>query len=164
MFRSMALASGVVAIAFAAPLAQTTYETESTAMPPPDEQLITEQKEQQILSTELIGMDVLQPEGEKVGTLASLLFDEDEKIVGGVVSVGGFLGIGAKSVALSWDAFTVRKDERVVLVDLTREQLDAAPAFKDLAQIEAEAEAERARMQMQEDTQQPMQPAQPPPE
>jgi sporulation protein YlmC with PRC-barrel domain len=165
----MVLASGLVAISVAAPLAQTAPETDATeatesAVTLPEEKLITEQKEQQVLSNELIGMNVLHPQGEKIGMLESLLFDEDEKIVGGVVSVGGFLGIGAKSVALSWDAFEVRKDEQVVLLDLTREQLEAAPAFKDLAQIEAEAEAERARQQMQEQTQQPMQPAQPPPE
>lgn len=167
MFRSIAVASGLVAISSVAPLAQTTYEAgeaESQAAPPPQEQLITEQEEQQILSTELIGMEVLQPQGERLGTLESLLFDEDEKIVGGVVSVGGFLGIGAKSVALSWDAFEVRKDERAVLVDLTREQLEAAPAFKDRAEIEAETEAERARQRMQEQPQQPMQSSEPQPQ
>lgn len=110
-----------------------------------------------MLSSELIGGDVLHPQGDKIGTLDSLLFDADQKIVGGVVSVGGFLGIGAKQVALSWDAFEVRQEERAVVVDLTKEQLVQAPSFKDLAQIKAEKEAERAQQQMQQMQEQQMQ-------
>lgn len=156
MFRTIPLVGGLVAVFMATAAAQTAVE--EGAVPPPEETLITTQKERQMLSSDLLGTAVLNPQGEQVGRLESLLFDEDQKIVGGIVSVGGFLGIGAKSVALSWDAFEVRQDEQVILLDLAREQLEAAPTFKDLAQIEAEAEAERARQQMQEPTPQPTQP------
>lgn len=134
-----------------ASMAQTATEEESASMPA-QSSLITEQDESHLLSSELIGADVLHPVTGKIGWLESLLFDEEQQIVGGVVSVGGFLGIGAKSVALSWDEFDVPQGESVVYINLTKSQLKSAPAFKDQAQIKAEQEAMRAREQMQPET------------
>ena len=65
------------------------------------------------------------------------------------MSVGGFLGMGAKEVALSWNELDVRPEERVVEVDLTREQLELAPSFKDRDTILAEQQAEEAQRQIE---------------
>jgi hypothetical protein len=49
------------------------------------------------------------------------------------IDVGGFLGIGEKPVAVSFDALRVRKDEDgnlFVRVDATKEQLEQAPTYK----------------------------------
>lgn len=149
MTRSITLISALLLAAPGLTLAQTDPESSAAAAPSADI-VITEQEEVQVLSTELIGKEVLHPQGDKIGTLDSLLFDADQKIVGGVVSVGGFLGIGAKSVALSWDAFSVHQEEDAVLLDLTKEQLEQAPGFKSLAQIEAEREIERQQELIQQ--------------
>jgi hypothetical protein len=122
------------------------------------EKVITEQSEDQKLSADLIGSNVMHPEHGRIGSLDSLLFDDQDKIAGGVISVGGFLGIGAKSVALSWDAFDVRPDENAVYVTLTPEQLESAPSFRDLATVEAERELERQR-RLAEQQQQSSQPS-----
>ncbi len=124
-------------------------ETETAAVPPPQEKLIVEQQSSQVLSAELIGADVVHPQNGPIGSLDSILFDENDQIVGGVVKMGGFLGIGAKRVALSWDEFEVRPAEGLIYLDLTREQLDAAPAFKDRATLQAEQEAAQYQQQQQ---------------
>lgn len=41
---------------------------------------------------------------EKVGEITDLVIDKDGLIAAAIVEVGGFLGRGAKEVAISWDA------------------------------------------------------------
>jgi hypothetical protein len=72
-----------------------------------------------------------------------------------VVGVGGFLGVGQKSVALAWDSIELaeRDGARVILVAATREQLEGMPEFTTLE----EKQAEEAMRQQQQELQQQMQ-------
>jgi sporulation protein YlmC with PRC-barrel domain len=110
-----------------------------------DEAVITEQKEGQMKAEDLMGMTVVSGQGEEIGQVRDLIFDQNEKITGVVVGVGGFLGIGAKNVALNWDQAEVQQNpdtgEEVILVTLTREELEAAPEFKTAEEKQAEEEA-----------------------
>ena len=146
----------VLALTAGAAFAQTAdsdaVANEPTVTPPSDEQVIVEQESSQTLTDELIGADVMHAEHGNIGTLEALLFDSNDQIVGGVVSVGGFLGLGAKEVALSWDEFDVRAEEKTVYIDLTKEQLEAAPSFMDRADIEAERAAQQAQSDLQNGT------------
>jgi hypothetical protein len=47
------------------------------------------------------------PDNASVGAVNDLLFDRTGKIIGMVVGVGGFLGIGTKNVAIDMGAFDV---------------------------------------------------------
>ena len=61
---------------------------------------------------------------------------------------GGFLGLGQKNVAVSWDRieWTPREDGEVELsMPFTREELEQAPEFKDLETQRAEEEAAAAQ-------------------
>ena len=51
------------------------------------------------------GTDVLGPDNAQVGDVNDVLFDKGGKIIGLIVGVGGFLGIGEKSVAIDMSAF-----------------------------------------------------------
>src|SRR5262249_30796895 len=51
------------------------------------------------------GTDVLGPDNAHIGNVSDMLFDKNGKILGLVVGVGGFLGIGEKSVAIDMSAF-----------------------------------------------------------
>ena len=51
------------------------------------------------------GTDVIGPDNAQVGDVNDVLFDKSGKIVGLIVGVGGFLGIGEKSVAIDMSAF-----------------------------------------------------------
>jgi len=62
-----------------------------------------------------------------------VLFDKTGRVSTAVIGVGGFLGIGEKSVAVPFSALTFTADsagKRVVTVPLSKERLQAAPAFQ----------------------------------
>jgi hypothetical protein len=108
-------------------------EIREGAVPPSAKGLyITEQPGNVLLATEYIGRPVQGPEGQRVGSVSNLLVDSTGRITGVVIEVGGFLGLRAKEVALTFEAlYPVVEDGREMLViELTKDQLTAAPAFK----------------------------------
>ena len=63
-----------------------------------------------------------------------------------VVGVGGFLGIGEKSVAVNYNALNITTDEngkKKLVLDATSDELAAAPEFVTTAQKLAEARAQQ---------------------
>jgi hypothetical protein len=90
--------------------------------------------EQRTLDQQREGIAVAA-EGEDIGTVDQLILSADGEIVALVVGVGGFLGIGQRDVALSWDLVEVLRDPEdrdsfIVLVDIDRERLENAPQFE----------------------------------
>src|SRR3546814_17425584 len=71
---------------------------------------------------------------EDIGTVAALVLGPDDKIVGVVVDVGGFLGVGAKPVGMSWASLPQEKAEGELLLktELTRQALAAASSLQTL--------------------------------
>lgn len=56
----------------------------------------------------LIGSSVVsRVDGEDIGNVEDILIDRDGNALGVIVSVGGFLGMGAKDVALDWDSVSL---------------------------------------------------------
>jgi PRC-barrel domain len=103
------------------------------ALPPGSARLyIAEQPGNTLLASDYIGRNVYGPAKQKVGTVTNLLVDTTGRVVGIVMDVGGFLGIGAKEIALAFEAlFPVLEDDKeAFFVEMTKEQLAAAPAFK----------------------------------
>ena len=130
---------------------------EEEAAPPADMQFIEVQEEAQFLANdEVIGKNVVNVMDEEVGTIADLVMDQEQKLVGVVLSVGGFLGIGEKWVAVSVDQidFPTPDQPARLLVAVTEEQLTNAPDFTTRAALEAEEEAEEAQRQAMEQQQQ----------
>lgn len=82
-------------------------------------------------ASKLIGMDVHTNDNEDIGSVDDLIIDENGKVVAIVVSVGGFLGMGQKDVAISWDNVTRSgaADDMELRVALTRDDLRSAPEF-----------------------------------
>ena len=81
----------------------------------------------------MIGKDVVNVMDEEVGTIADLVMDQEKKLVGVVLSVGGFLGVGDKWVAVSVDQidFPTKEQPARLLVAVTEEQLKNAPRLHD---------------------------------
>jgi sporulation protein YlmC with PRC-barrel domain len=80
-------------------------------------------------STKMIGMQVKNAKGEKIGEVDDLVVDKGEGVVAyGILSFGGFLGIGEKLFAIPYGNLKRSGDDAVV-VDLTKEQLENAPSF-----------------------------------
>jgi sporulation protein YlmC with PRC-barrel domain len=79
---------------------------------------------------ELIGKDVVNTAGETIGEITDLVIS-DEKAVHALISVGGFLGIGDKDVAVPLDDLQVGEDEAVLTSGLTKEALEQLPDYED---------------------------------
>jgi sporulation protein YlmC with PRC-barrel domain len=69
--------------------------------------VVASQKPDQFLASKFKGTDVLGSDNKKIGDVSDILFDKDGKIEAYVISVGGFLGMGAKEVALAPSSFEV---------------------------------------------------------
>ena len=68
---------------------------------------------QAILASDLVGMDITNDEGDEVGEVGELLVEEDGTVQYVIFDVGGFLGIGEKSVAVTWDEMEIQLEDGV---------------------------------------------------
>lgn len=71
-------------------------------------------------------------DAESVGDINDLLVGSDGEIDAAIVGVGGFLGIGEKNVAVSYDNLVLTTDDDgsyYVVLQTSKEELEAAPAF-----------------------------------
>jgi len=99
-----------------------------------------------ILAKGLIGQTVYAPDkSSKIGSISDLILSKDAKSVEGfVIGVGGFLGLGEKSVALKMDRLQMT-DSVHLTMDVKKEELANAPSFKSKKEQDAEKlAAERA--------------------
>jgi sporulation protein YlmC with PRC-barrel domain len=113
------------------------------ANPPPSDAVISAQSDGELRADQLIGMTVYNAEGEKVGSVHDILLDKEGKATGVVLSVGGVLGVGAKSVGLTWKEIDVKPEQQQVQISYTKDQLEAAPDFKTTEQINSEMNAQQ---------------------
>jgi len=99
-----------------------------------EKHFVTEQKADQFLASKFKGTDVMGTNNEKIGDVSDILFDKDGKILAYVISVGGFLGIGAKDVALAPMAFQIQpasdRDSMKLKLAMTKDELKQAADFK----------------------------------
>jgi sporulation protein YlmC with PRC-barrel domain len=134
----------------------------------PEQTIKPEQAETEVLAEDLVGSKVFGPDGKEVGAVEDLILDEQQKIAGVVVGVGGFLGIGKKEVGLNWEQAKLVESEgtatKRIMISLTKADLEAAPDFKTKAEREAEEQAAAQQQQLQQQQQQqtvpPAQPSQ----
>jgi len=66
---------------------------------------VKEQGTDHFVYSKFKGTNVIGSDNAKVGDVTDMLFDKNGKIIGLIVGVGGFLGIGEKNVAIAMDAF-----------------------------------------------------------
>jgi hypothetical protein len=84
-------------------------------------------------ASKIIGSSVYNEKDEKVGSVDDLLIDKDGKLKA-VLSVGGFLGMGAKYVEVPYSNLTFgntqqNSDNRVVLRGATKESLQSETPY-----------------------------------
>jgi hypothetical protein len=78
----------------------------------------------------LIGLDLKNDQNESIGEIDDVVVDADGRVQQVVVSVGGFLGVGARSVAISWNDIHFDAQREVATVNMTKDQLSAQPEFQ----------------------------------
>jgi hypothetical protein len=145
--RIMAVAA-VSGLALTSALAQTTTPPSSSTAPPTaatpapgasanpagKAKFVTKQTSDQHLASKVNGTDVIGADDAKIGDVSDVLFDKDHKVIAYIVGVGGFLGIGAKDVAIDPASFTAvpGKDatDMKLRLSMTKDELKAAAAFE----------------------------------
>ena len=92
----------------------------------------TERDHLTLRARDLIGADVKNADDDTIGEVDDLLVTAAETVPQVIVSVGGFLGIGEKLVAIPFDALVIRSadDKDQVMYNATAEDLKALPAFQ----------------------------------
>ncbi|WP_421951431.1 PRC-barrel domain-containing protein [Pelagibacterium sp.] len=99
------------------------------------------------LATEIIGETIYNSTGddaEAIGDVNDFVLDQNGEIGAVVVGVGGFLGIGQKSVAINWADLELAQDmdgNNRLVASMTREQLENAAEFDRQEWLASEAEA-----------------------
>lgn len=81
----------------------------------------------------LIGANVKNEANETVGEIEEVFVGPDGAIKTIVVSVGGFLGMGTKNVAVKWSDLKIARDGRNLMVktNWTKDSLKAMPHYKE---------------------------------
>jgi sporulation protein YlmC with PRC-barrel domain len=141
---SLALASSVALPALAqtpsAGNATTAPATHEIRTPPanatnPSQRNTTLTDTGDVRASKLIGSAVYNDRDEKVGSVDDLVLGKDNKADAVIVSVGGFLGMGHKLVAVPYtelrlgDTKNASSSNKVVMPGATKESLKGQPEF-----------------------------------
>jgi hypothetical protein len=85
----------------------------------------------------ILGKEVRSESNENMGRIVDVIVDRSGQVRAAIIDFGGFLGVGNRKVAVAWSALRFppdpkdpKKVERIGL-DLTREQVQAAPEYKE---------------------------------
>jgi len=79
-------------------------------------------------ASKLIGTYVQNLQGEYLGRVDDFIIDKD-RIAFGILSQGGFLGMGGKRVAIPFDALSYDHKGGYFVLDISRDRLESAPVF-----------------------------------
>jgi sporulation protein YlmC with PRC-barrel domain len=82
-----------------------------------------------VRASKVIGASVYNDHDQKIGTIDELLMDQNHDVTQAVLSVGGFLGVDSKLVAVKIDQLQVKPD-RIVMAGATKDGLTKMPTYK----------------------------------
>jgi hypothetical protein len=81
-------------------------------------------------ASKVIGSSVLNEANETIGKVDDLLVTRDGKEPYAVLSVGGFLGMGAHMVVVRYDSLKFAPDNKILLLGGTKDGLRMLPKFE----------------------------------
>ena len=84
-----------------------------------------------VLSSRLVGTNLYNKQNESIGEIRDLVIENGKTVTGIVVSVGGFLGIGERYVAVDPTTVVLHRDNDTLkaTTDISKENLRDAPTF-----------------------------------
>jgi sporulation protein YlmC with PRC-barrel domain len=100
-----------------------------------------------IRASKVIGTTVKDSAGERLGEVKDVVLDkQSNNILFGVMSFGGVLGVGEKFHPVPWAALNYDESEGAYVINLTKDQLKAAPAdsIEELTRNDGQAYRDRA--------------------
>ncbi|MGB9366013.1 MAG: PRC-barrel domain-containing protein [Xanthobacteraceae bacterium] len=82
----------------------------------------------------VLGKEVRTSADESMGRIVDIVVDREGRVRAAVIDFGGFLGVGSRKIAIDWSALRFDLDgakRDLVTLELTRDQVKAAPEYKD---------------------------------
>jgi PRC-barrel domain len=82
----------------------------------------------------VLGREVRSATDENMGRMVDVLVDREGQVRAAIIDFGGFLGVGSRKIAVDWSALHFPppgKPNSTIALDLTRDQVKAAPEYKD---------------------------------
>ena len=87
-----------------------------------------------MLTSNIVGLDIYNSQNDDIGKVQDVAFDASKRVTGYILSVGGFLGMGTRYVAVNPDSLMVAYDAQnkvwKATMNATKDQLKSAPEFK----------------------------------
>ena len=80
-------------------------------------------------ASKIIGAAVYNGQDQQIGTIDDLILNHDNQASLAIIGVGGFLGVGAKMVALPYAKIERTDDGKIILPDGSKESLAKLPSF-----------------------------------
>ncbi|SRR5579883_79030 len=87
----------------------------------------------------IMGQAVAGPNGKEIGRLIDVLVDSAGVPRAAVIDIGGFMGVGSRSIAVEWNAlrFEPWSDKAPITLMMSLDAIRAMPEFKGLPQNRA---------------------------
>ncbi len=81
----------------------------------------------------MLGKDVKSAKGEDMGRIVDVIVDWSGQTRAAIIDFGGFLGVGSRRIAVDWSALHFEPQQKgdQITLDLTRDQVKAAPEYKE---------------------------------
>ena len=124
MKRALLLSGAVTAMLGAAPFAM----ADDTIVTETDSVQIAQAAEGEVDAGKLIGQDVYDANGDKVGNIDSVMVDPNGEVNSVVIDVSGWLE-SEKLVSVEWSDLKTREDDKIVS-SLTKDSAEAAAAYE----------------------------------
>ena len=86
----------------------------------------------------VLGREVRSAADENMGRIVDVIVDREGKVRAAVIDFGGFLGVGSRKIVVDWSAMhfqRIANKSDFIRLELTKEQVTAAPEYKEDAPV-----------------------------
>jgi len=118
-------------------LAQTTAppapQTPPAATTPSGQPIWYSHQADEMRASKLIGTRVVNTANETIGDINEVVVGKDGKVAALIIGVGGFLGMGEREVAVSFESVRISRDQSnnlALTVNATKDALKSAPEWR----------------------------------
>jgi hypothetical protein len=86
----------------------------------------------------VLGREVRSAADEDMGRIVDVIVDRAGQVRAAVIDFGGFLGVGSRKIVVDWNALRfqgISNRRDAITLELTKEQVTAAPEYKEDAPL-----------------------------
>ncbi len=141
MFGKLMLAGAVLALSSTASLGVPSIAAPLDNAGPRNVLTVAAKEPAYLRATDFLGESVRNGKGEIVGSVDDLILSKSDNVMYAILSVGGFLGVGDRLVAVPFENISVGvlEVEGLLLYDVSKDELKKRPAFSYEFQTDEEA-------------------------